>query len=192
MVLSVLVLMGACAPGETRPESGQSEGPVEISFAYQKQTGYASNQFAVWIEDGQGELIKTLYASAYTAKGGYKNRPDSIPTWVEKSGLAAMAKQDVDAISGATPGAGTLTYYWDLCDAAGDTVAAGEYMFFIEGSLRWKNRVLYSGVISVGDSVSAAQAQAEYFYEGTQEQPALTQDAPENAMITNVAAYVRD
>ncbi|MCL2496367.1 MAG: DUF2271 domain-containing protein, partial [Clostridiales bacterium] len=149
-------------------------GEVIITFEYQKQSGSASNQFAVWIEDMDGHLIKTLYATRYTANGGYKNRPDSIPLWVEKSGLASLTKSEIDAVSSATPKAGALSYAWDLTDINGVAVAPGEYKFFVEGTLRWKNSVLYSGVIAISDQPVTVIAGAEFTYEATDRQAALT------------------
>ena len=193
----LLALLCACSndnqPQNPAPPTGsqtqnETSGEVIITFNFEKQSGRASNQFAVWIEDTGGNHVKTLYATHFTAGGGYKDRPDSIPTWVEKSGLATMTKSEVDAISGATPKVGTLTYSWDLTDANGDTVSLGDYMFFIEGSLRWKNRVLYSGMISVGDSPVTVQAESEFFYEASDSQPALSDDSPETEMIGAVTA----
>ena len=159
-----------------------------VSFNYEKQSGSASNQFAVWIENIDGQFIKTLYATGFTAKGGYKNRPDSLVLWVEKSGLASMSKAEVDAVSAATPKAGTLSYTWDLTDIDGVIVPNGEYRFFVEGTLRWKNFVLYSGVIKVGDSPATAFADAEYIYEDSERYAALTDAAVENNMIGPVTA----
>ncbi|MDR1702523.1 MAG: DUF2271 domain-containing protein [Sporomusaceae bacterium] len=168
--------------------AANSPGDVVIEFDYQSQAGYASNQFAVWIEDEGGNLVKTLYATRYTANGGYERRPDSIPYWVKKSGLATMEKTQVDAFSGATPRSGTLAYAWDLKDTNGDQVAPGKYNFLVEGSLRWKNRVLYTGTITVGDSPNTTNAKSEFFYQGRYNQPSLTGNSVENAMISNVRA----
>ena len=163
-------------------------GILTVTFDYEKQSGYASNQFAVWIEDMDGNYINTLYVTKYTANGGYKNRPDSIALWVEKSDLASMQKSEVDAIAGATPKTGNLSYSWDLTDSKGNTVQPGEYKFFVEGTLRWKNYVLYSGVITIGDEPVTVQAGIEVVYESSDNQAALTSDSPENAMITAVTA----
>lgn len=188
MIAAVLFLMliSFCCAGEREHTSGSGEAVIQ--FVFKNQSGRASNQFAVWIGDEGGNLIKTLYATRFTANGGYKNRPDSISAWVEKSGLASMKKSEVDAITGATPKAGALSYTWDLTDANGVRVPPGEYGFFVEGSLRWKNRVLYSGKITVSDDPSTARAEAEFFYEGTGDQPALDNDSPENSMIGSVTA----
>jgi len=163
--------------------SSSRAGEAVISFDFIKQSGSASNQFAVWIEDMDGQLIKTLYATKYTAAGGYKNRPDSIPIWVEKSGLASMQKSEVDAISGATPKTGALAYTWDLTDTSGVVVPDGEYTFNVEGTLRWKNCVMYSGVINVGDDPATVQADEGFIYEGADRFGALTAESEENGMI---------
>ena len=163
-------------------------GEVIISFDYERISGSASNQYAVWIEDMDGDVIKTLYASQWTAKGGYRTRPDSIALWAEKSGLASMSDNEVDAVSGATPRAGTQSHIWDLTDASGNEVYPGDYRFFVEGTLRWKNYALYSGVITISDAPMIVIADADFVYEASDRYDALTSDSPENAMIGEVTA----
>jgi hypothetical protein len=187
-------------------------GEVTVIFDYQKQLGAWSNQFAIWIEDMDGQLVKTLYATAFTATGGYAYRQDSIALWVEKSGLSSMTKAEVDAITSATPlgkfefgfdeetgkfdeekllAAENLSYTWDLTDANGNAVLPGEYKFFVEGTLRQKNFVLYSGVIEIGGASTTVQADAQFTYKassGLSPQEALTSDAVENSMIRAVTA----
>ena len=179
---------GKDANGSGGAASGPATGEVVIDFHYTRQSGAASNQFAVWIEDMDGVMVKTLYATRYTVNGGYSVRPDSIALWVQKSGLAAMAKPEADAITGATPGPGPLSYTWDLTDMDGAAVSSGMYAFFVEGTLRWKNFVLFSGVIRIGDAPDTVQAEAAYAYEASDRNAALTEDSPENGMITDVWA----
>ena len=163
--------------------SHSNPGRVEISFNYEKISGSASNQYAIWIEDMSGNLVRTLYATQWTVKGGYKSRPDSIPIWVGKTELSSMDKVAVDAVSGATPKTGPLTYTWDLADSSGNSVVPGEYRVLVEGTLRWKNQVLYSGIIDVSGDLSAIEADADYIYEASERYAALTGDSPENLMI---------
>jgi hypothetical protein len=169
-------------------EAGVLSGELVISFDYERISGSASNQYAVWIEDMDGGYINTVYATQWTANGGYSTRPDSIAIWVDKSDIASMPDYYVDAISGATPRTGSQSYAWNLKDIDGNTVAAGEYKFFVKGTLRWKNYVLYSGVIALGGSPVTVEADAEFFYEASDRQAALTGDSPENAMIGAVTA----
>jgi hypothetical protein len=185
----------AASPSPTEQpadDSGSSmpvtlSGEVVVTFDYEKQSGSASNQYAVWVEDLNGNYINALFATQWTANGGYKSRPDSITLWVEKSDISSMPDYYVDAISGATPKAsGSQSYTWNLKDINGDTVSPGEYKVFIEGTLRWKNCVLYTGVITIGDSPDAVEADAEFVYEASDRQAALTSDSPENAMICAV------
>lgn len=130
-----------------------------------------------------GNHIRTLYATKWTARGGYKSRPDSIPIWVEKTNLASMSKAEVDAVSGATPRSGAQTYTWDLTDSNSQSVEPGEYRFFVEGTLRWKNQVMYSGIIDIGGGPTEIDADADFIYEASDRYAALTVDSPENSMI---------
>jgi len=128
----VLLSLAACTGENEKADTRTFDsGTLTVTFDYEKQSGYASNQFAVWIEDMDGNYIQTLYATKFTANGGYKNRPDSISTWVAKSDLANMTKSEVDAIAGATPKSGPLSYAWDMTAANGDVVQPGEYKFFV-------------------------------------------------------------
>ena len=84
-VCAVFLLTGCTARTNDKETESADEGlkqsEVVISFNYQKQFGFASNQFAVWIEDINGNHVKTLYATFYTAKGGYLDRAESLRMW---------------------------------------------------------------------------------------------------------------
>jgi len=168
---------------EEQPALTELSGELVISFDYVRQSGAASNQHAVWIEDMHGNIIRTLYASRWTADGGYVTRPDSIFVWIGRTDRANMTSAEVDAVSGATPGSGALSYIWDLTDTDGDIIPPGEYMVFVEGTLRWKNYVLYSAVITLGASPATVEADAVFHYEGDGRYAALTADSRENDMI---------
>lgn len=142
----------AFAKSDKSPASlGQSSlGKVELSFPFVKQKGFASNQFAVWIEDAEGNFLKTLYVTDFTARKGYKTRKDSLKIWVKRSNRAEASKDEIDAVSGATPRTGKLTYTWNCDDRQGNPVSPGNYRFFVEGTLFWESYVIYSGTITVG------------------------------------------
>jgi hypothetical protein len=99
-----------------------------------------------------------------------------------------VQKSDADVIAGATPKAGGVSYSWDLTDTKGNTVLPGDYKFFVEGTLRWSNHVIYSGVITIGDQPMTVQAEAEFIYEKSDRYDAITSDSAENKMITSVTA----
>jgi len=155
LILTVLVLTGVAAQTASQPAA-------ELTFTYTKLSGSASNQFAVWVEDFQGKYIKTLYATRYTANGGWERRASSIPVWVKQSGLSAMTKAQVDALTSATPKAGTLIYTWDGTDSKGAAVPTGDYVLILEATLRWENQVYYRAPIRLGKGQAAAEVSVEY------------------------------
>ena len=84
---------------------------VEISFDFSRMTTGASDQTAVWVEDEDGNIIKTIYVSGFTGAGrGYKKRKDAVPHWV----TAADPDKQIDAVSSATLQTGRQSFVWDL------------------------------------------------------------------------------
>jgi len=174
IIFTLLVLISACTGAQQRT----SQTAAELSFSFTRLSGSASNQFAVWVEDSQGRYIKTLYATKYTAAGGWKRRETSIPLWVKKSGLSNLTNAQIDAVTGATPRTGTLTYTWDGTDSGGAPAAAGDYVLLLEGTLRWENQVIYRAPIRIGRGAAPAEVTVEY-----------TGDAgADRGMITDVKA----
>ena len=169
LFFAALALTGAAA-----------QNVAELSFSFTRQSGSGSNQFAVWIEDTQGLYVTTLYATRFTAKGGWKRRPLSIPQWVKQSGLSDMTESQIDALTGTTPMTGTLTYRWDGKNSRGVALPPGNYVIFLEGTLRGENKVLYRAPIQTGQGPATAEVSVEYF--GT--------SGSERSMIGNVTARV--
>lgn len=136
--------------GSTSQES-EGTGLLSVKLNFKRSGTIASNQYAVWIENAEGKLIKTLYVSDFTANGGYARRKDCIPTWVAKARPSQMPEAALDAVSGATPRSnGVQTYSWDGKDETGQLVEAGQYHVYVEGTLYWSGTVLFSGVIDWG------------------------------------------
>lgn len=161
-VFVFLVLFAALALADIAAQQAATAAAAELSFSYTKQGGHATNQFAVWIEDNQGHYIKTLYATRFTANGGWKRRESSIPLWVKQSDLANMTKAQVDALTGATPKAGTLTYRWDGTDSRNTALPPGDYVMCLEGTLRWEAQVRCRANIKVGQGPAASVVTTEY------------------------------
>ena len=154
---AILVAFGICLQGCTtsyaKDREDAKETPagerLEISFRFQRG-GIASSQYAIWIEDETGQLVRTLYATSFTAEGGYEYREDAIPVWVSKAKPQTLSSTQIDAITGATPSNGIVTYQWNGTDDKGNRVSAGTYTFFIEGTLYWKSRIVYTGKVDWG------------------------------------------
>ena len=166
--LAVFCFAISCADIAT--QSTANPASVEVSFAFNRQSGTSSNQYAVWVEDSRGNFVKTLFATKYTANGGWARRAQSIPIWVSKSGLSTLEKKDIDVFTGATPRTGTVNYRWDGKDKNGTPLTSGEYRVFLEATLRGENRVLYSALVTLGSGSSVeAEVRAEYFGSDTRE-----------------------
>lgn len=154
-----------------------SRARVELAFDYARQGGMATNQIAAWITDRDGKVVKTLFATDFTAgRGGWKYRKDALAQWVADANVAKMEKAKVDAVSHATPKSGRIRYAWYCDDDAGRLVPPGAYTVNLEGSLRWENRVLYrAGVELYGAN---AEQKPTPVYSGS--------GADERGMLANV------
>ena len=142
------------------PAMGQNKGKsLEVSFNYQKQAGPGSNQYAVWIENEKGDVVKTLFVTSFTTKGrargnaqpqrGYVMRPACVPTWVKASKASEKTDQQLDAVTGATPQAdGVQTFTWNFTDQQGKAVPQGNYKVFVEATLYNDSDIIYSGTFS--------------------------------------------
>ena len=152
--------------GDTPPaavDAVPSLGLVRVDYRLQQQSGHASNQIAVWIEDAAGRHVRSLFATSFTAEGGYVRRPMSLPAWRESARWEEAGEQQVRSVARPAQDSGTHSLYWDGLDAAGAPVPPGVYRFRIEGNLRWENRVLFTGTVTVGAAPSGGEAAAEYF-----------------------------
>ena len=150
-VLSVIIAMPATA------QRSKKATAVELSFNDQKQAGAGSNQWAVWVENSEGKVVRTLTVTSFTSKGrggrrGYTFRPTCVPTWVKNAGAEQMSDEQIDAVTGATPKeSGIQTYTWDFKDADGKEVPAGDYKIYLEATLYFNSIILYSGSFSTKD-----------------------------------------
>jgi len=164
LILSALSLAGCTGTKQTIQTEGalQQNKAVELTFNFTRQSGHATNQFAVWIEDANGQHIKTIYATRFTANGGWRRRPDTIPYWVRQSNISGMTKEKIDVVSGATPKTGTQNFIWDGTDSNGIIAPDGDYTLLLEGTLRWKNQVIYRVPVQLGRGAALTEASVEY------------------------------
>jgi len=190
IIILLTVLVFSCVPNKQavqqdsqQPVVTDSSPAAELTFIYTRQSGSASNQYAVWIENAQGQHIKSIYASKWTADGGYSRRPTSIPLWIKQSDRPNMTKAQVEAVSGATPRTGDVTHIWDGTDSNGEFVPDGDYMLILEATLRWENQVYYRVPIALGQGAATPQVSIEYV-SGDRDTTA------ERAMISNVVVKV--
>lgn len=144
--------------------SGEDEGRrLEVSFAYERQNVLGSNQIAVWIEDMEGNYIKTVCVTSYTAADGWRLRKTSLPEWRKAADPAGMNHSEIDAVTGATPvDNGEYKVIWDFTDDNGYPVPDGIYRCFLEGTLYFYDHVIYCGEIDTETGEMEVYPEAEY------------------------------
>ena len=164
---AVSALMASCAP---------KPGELEISFNYTKQAGPGSNQYAVWIENASGEVVKTLFVTEFTSKGrsrdgskparGYTYRTSCMPTWVKHIDAENVSDEQMDAFTGATPASsGVQTFTWDFTDQTGKAVPKGTYRFYVEATYNGPSVVTYTGTVSSGQKAGDLEVETSYIEE---------------------------
>ena len=187
-----IVLLVIPAIALNKKKAAKKTTKLEVSFNYQRQSGPGSNQYAVWIENEKGEVVKTLFVTSFTTKGrvrgneqpmrGYVKRPACVPTWVKNAKADAMTDQQLDAVTGATPQAsGAQTFTWDFTDQNGKAVKNGIYKVFVEATLFNASAITYSGSFSTKDKAGDITLTSQ-----------LTQyDEKHKDMVTDVKATLR-
>ena len=173
LLLAILSAAAAVALAGEPAGTGQSgreepAGRVDISFDYAKLRGFASNQFAVWVETEQGEYVRSIFVTEWTPKGGWQKRPLALATWVKSAKVQEIDQYDINAFSGPTPKAGRMEYSWD-CTHRDKPVPDGRYRIRIEGTLRNENVVLLDAVVEVGGPSRTAEIATEFLGEETKD-----------------------
>ena len=191
IVLAALMLTIPVIVQSKKGEAAKAQ-TLEVSFDYQRQAGPGSNQYAVWIENEKGDVVKTLFVTSYTTKGrvrggeqpkrGYIVRPACVPTWVKTVKADEKTDQQLDAVTGATPQAGgTQTFAWDFTDEQGKAVPQGNYKVVVEATLFFDSDIIYSGTFSTKDKAGDIKLTSTLTKE----------DEQHKNMVTNVKAVLK-
>ena len=154
----VVVCITMMAGNDATEKAGKT---LEVSFEYEKQSGPGSNQYAVWVENAEEQVVKTLFVTSFTTKGrargnqaparGYTYRPACVPTWVTHAKAPEMSDEEIDGFTGATPQSGRQVFTWDLKDKDGKDLPKGTYKVCVEATLFNSSIVLYTGTFTLKD-----------------------------------------
>jgi hypothetical protein len=126
------------------------EKKVTITYNWSRIKSYGSNQIAVWIEDVNGNHVCTLFATRFTTNGGYVKRPVSLSEWTAKFDIKNAKKEDIDAITGATPPTSIQTFTWNCKDKSGKELPIGTYIVRLEANILDSNKMFFRGEIKIG------------------------------------------
>lgn len=173
----------APAAQEKVPAAAQAKGPLTLEYTYNRKDGKATNQMAAWIEDGNGKVVRTLFATKYVATKGYKKQNQALPQWVKKSGVAQLDKAKVDAFTQATPQSGQVKVAWDGKDDSGKDAPDGTYKLVLEATLFQDSDAVYTGTFQKGGKEQTVEMKEKRTKEPDQ--------AANKDMVTNVKAVYR-
>lgn len=146
----------------------QSAQPhVTLTFTFTRANHYSSNQYAAWVENDQGRLVKQLVITRFAASPQALQRPDSLPYWT-KHIKPQLPQSALDGVTSATPADGVQTYTWDLTDQTGAAVPDGSYTFHLAGTqnrgqqLEWQACLtVQSGTVTIVSPLSTTSETQE-------------------------------
>ncbi len=144
-------------------QTSAAGGHLTVAYTFSMLPRIASNQFAVWIEDSNGNYVRTLFVTNFVSrKAGWKTRPQAVPTWTKAATIAKLSQTEIDSISGATPANGRRSIVWDLRDFVGKVVPPGSYRYLLEANISWEKRVLWTGTIAIDNGRRSSRATPTY------------------------------
>ncbi len=85
---------------------------IDLKLGYRDQI---APQTAVWIEDENGNYLKTIYISGFAAH--VKETQMNLPRWAEKSKF-----RDIETVTGASINCGEHKFYWDFTNFNGKKI----------------------------------------------------------------------
>ena len=158
--LGVVGLAGSLAGGAVSDLRAQSPaGTVDVRFFYDApSTVEPTYHTAIWLEDKDGRIVKTLYVSQELSDIAYK-LGNACPDWVKVAHWSAAPKAEVAAVTAPTPNVGTGAMTFDLARLG---VAPGTYGFRFQVHISDEYNILYRGPITVGGPSGAVTLETVY------------------------------
>jgi hypothetical protein len=105
-------------------ENVKAEGEKVVVTFHMGLMDELAPQTAVWVEDLNGNFVKTLYVSGFS--GYAKEKQINLPDW------SAISEFETDGTTAASIDWGKHTYAWDLTDHDGKKVKKGTYKVKVE------------------------------------------------------------
>ena len=122
-------------------------GTLHVSFLFMPPTSVEPTYHtAMWLEDAQGALVKTLYVSTELSNGEYK-LGQACPDWVKVAHWEKAPKSEVDAVTSPTPNVGSASLAFNLAELG---VPPGNYQFKFQVHITDKANVLHAGKFTAG------------------------------------------
>ena len=172
LMLSVVLLTTLCSKDDDEPANQVVQieftlnGPLGVVAEVYGDAVTVPTDYAVWIEDAQGNFVKTLRVTetAVTVDSAHGSHIEHLAGWAEAAGLtyaelqqetASGVPASLDALTGASPNLmvepfeETITVEWDKKDANGNAIESGIYACFVESANLYKHYVGEEVVVDI-------------------------------------------
>ena len=145
--LGVLALAAGLSGGPAVVRAQEPAGTLDVRFFYDTPTTVdPTYHTAIWLEDADGKMVRTLYVSQELSDTAYKVGR-ACPDWVKQANWSTVSKDEVAAVTAPTPNVGAGEFTFDL-SALG--IAPGTYGFRFQMHVTDEYNVLYRGQFTVG------------------------------------------
>jgi len=145
--VALLVACVASSRAQAVSPPAAAAGTLRVSFLYMPPTSVEPTYHtAMWLEDMQGRLVKTLFVSNDLSAGEYKTG-NICPDWVKQAHWEKAPKSEVDAVTAPTPNVGSADQAFNLAEFG---VKPGTYQFKFQVHITDQYNVLHYGKVTVG------------------------------------------
>lgn len=150
MVAAVgLLVLGCSARAQVTPAppAAETAGTIQVTFLFMPPTTIdPTYHTAMWLEDADGKLVKTLYVSQELSSVEYK-MGNVCPDWVKLAKWDERPTAEIDAVTAPTPNVGSEARTFDLAEYG---VPPGVYTFKFQMHVLEEHNVLFRGTVTVG------------------------------------------
>ena len=155
-IISILLI--ACSSHSNNPASGSIIITYQLNEVEELEPSY---QTVIWLEDLNGQYIKSFLVSEYLSYGGY-NDSTICPNWSIPANWDSVSEEIFDAVTSATPPIGQNELNIDL---EKEKLPAGKYRYIIQSHIIEQYNILYHGTIVVGGESNHNIATREFIPE---------------------------
>ena len=131
-------------------------GQLVVTFLFMPPSGIEPTYHsAMWLEDKDGKLVRTLYVSQELSNNEYK-QGYACPDWTKQASWAKADKSMIDAVTGPTPNVGSAAMSFDLNQLG---IAPGSYRFCFQVHIVDKYNVLFRGTVDAGQTAQEVKTE---------------------------------
>jgi hypothetical protein len=134
-------------------------GSLQVKFFYDAPTTIEPTYHtAIWLEDTNGKIVRTLYVSQELSDTAYK-LGKACPDWVKQANWSAAPKSDVAAVTAPTPTVGVGDMTFDLAKLG---IPPGTYGIRFQVHISERYNILHRGQFTTGGPAGDVKLETVY------------------------------